>query len=140
VIDAAKASAAKSRRVFADSIDVLLTMLCDGDGIATSALVKLGIDCKTVVRSLREEVSRDDQSAAFLRMLETKCRGAAKWLGHEDIGAEHLLLALCEIRPNAATDVLMRLGVQPRDICQQVLQALGHDDDWQRWLADHPDM
>jgi hypothetical protein len=34
----------------------------------------------------------------------------------------------------------MRLGAQPRDICKEVLQILGHVDDWQRWLADHPDM
>jgi hypothetical protein len=38
------------------------------------------------------------------------------------------------------TDTLMRLGIQPRDVCQEVLHILGQQDDWQRWLADHPDM
>ena len=65
---------------------------------------------------------------------------AAKWLEHSYPGTEHLLIGLCQIRPSAATDILMRLGAQPRDICHEVLGVLGHQDDWQRWLADHPDM
>jgi len=51
-----------------------------------------------------------------------------------------LLLALCQLRPSAATDILTRLGAQPRDICNEVLQILGRGEDWQRWLADHPEM
>jgi hypothetical protein len=34
----------------------------------------------------------------------------------------------------------MRLGAQPREICENVLEILGHGDERQRWLADHPDM
>jgi hypothetical protein len=34
----------------------------------------------------------------------------------------------------------MRLGAQPRDICGEVLKLIGHEEDWQRWLADHPEM
>jgi hypothetical protein len=49
-------------------------------------------------------------------------------------------LALCQIRPSAATDILTRLGAQPRDICKEVLTILDHAEDWQGWLADHPDM
>jgi ATP-dependent Clp protease ATP-binding subunit ClpA len=89
---------------------------------------------------LRDEVSRDDTSGAFLTALQEKSMAEARWLGHRYVGTEHLLLALCEIRPSAATDVLMRLGTQPREICKEVLEILGHLDDWQRWLADHPDM
>ena len=77
---------------------------------------------------------------SFIRSLDAKSLAAAKWLGHNYAGTEHLLMALCQIRPSAATDILMRYGAQPRDICHQILGVLGHQDDWQRWLADHPDM
>ena len=140
IIETAKQAAAAARRVYIDSVDVLLAMLRESTGIAGRVLADLHVDVKTVARCLRDEVSRDEQSAAFLSALETKSLAATKWLGHNYAGTEHLLLALCQIRPSAATDVLMRLGAQPRDICKEVLEVLGHHDDWQRWLADHPEM
>lgn len=140
IIEAAKQAATSSHRVYIDSVDVLLAMLRESTGIAGQVLADLHVDVNTVTRCLRDEVSRDEQSAAFLSALEAKSLAATKWLGHNYAGTEHLLLALCEIRPNAATDILMRLGAQPRDICKDVLEILGHQDDWQRWLADHPEM
>jgi PII-like signaling protein len=140
ILEWAKQSAASSHRVFIDSVDVLLAMLRDVGGVAQRALASLRIDATTVERCLREEVSRDNPSDAFLEALEVKGAAEARWLDHHNVGAEHLLLALCEIRPSAATDVLMRLGAQPREICKEILEGLGHRDDWQRWLADHPDM
>jgi PII-like signaling protein len=140
VIVAAGESAAESRRVYVDSVDVLLAMLCEAKGVATKALKKLGVDCKSVERALRETVDRDENAAKFLRTLEAKAMNAARWLEDDYTGSEHLLLALCQIRPTAATDILTRLGAQPRDICAEVLNIIGHEGDWQRWLADHPEL
>jgi PII-like signaling protein len=140
VVDAARQSATETRRVFADSVDVLLAMCCESDGIANRALKNLGIDCKLLEHNLHDEVSRDEPTKAFLIRLEKRSRDAAKWLGDETVSTEHLLLALCELRPSTGTDVLMRLGALPRDICREVLTIVDHDDEWQRWMADHPDM
>jgi uncharacterized protein len=140
VIDAARQSATETHRVFADSVDILLAMCCESDGIANRALKNLGIDCTLLDRSLHDEVSRDEPTKAFLIRLEKRSRAAAKWLDDDKVSTEHLLLALCELRPSTGTDVLMRLGALPRDICREVLNIVGHDDDWQRWMADHPDM
>lgn len=140
VIVAARQSAGKSRRAYVDSVDVLLAMLCETRGIAENTLRALGVDCKSVERTLRDTVNRDERAAGYLRTLTEKSQAAAQWLSDEYTGAEHLLLALCQIRPSAATDILMRLGVQPRDISQEVLNTIGHEDDWQRWLADHPEL
>jgi PII-like signaling protein len=140
IIESARQAAVKSHRVYVDSVDVLLAMLRENTGVAWGVLAHLNVDVETVERCLREQVSRDEPSAAYLAALDAKSLAEAKWLDHNYAGTEHLLLALCQIRPSAATDVLTRLGVQPRDICKQVLDLLGHHDDWQRWLADHPDM
>jgi hypothetical protein len=93
-----------------------------------------------VTRTIQEEVSRDQPSKAFLTRLQKRGVAAAKWLGDDRISTEHLLLALCELRPSTATDTLMRLGAQPRDICREVLRIAGHENEWQRWMADHPEM
>jgi PII-like signaling protein len=140
IVESAQHSAAHSRRVFIDSVDVLLAMIAEQAGVAGNVLRHVGVDSAAVERSLRESVARDEPSNAFIRALDTKSIAAAKWLGHNYPGTEHLLIALCQIRPSAATDTLMRLGAQPRDICQEVLAVFGRHDDWQRWLADHPDM
>jgi uncharacterized protein len=140
IIESARQAAVKSRRVSVDSVDVLLAMLRENTGVAGGVLAHLNVDVETIEQCLRDQVSRDEPSAAYLKSLDVRSLAEAKWLGHDYAGTEHLLLALCEIRPSAATDVLTRLGVQPRDICKEVLDLLGHGDDWQRWLADHPDM
>jgi uncharacterized protein len=137
---AARESATEAKRAYVDSVDVLLTMLCEPRGIAIKALKHLGIDGKAVERTLRETVSRDEAAIGFLKALEARSMAAAKWLNDDFAGTEHLLLALCQIRPSAATDILMRLGAQPRDICQDVLNVTGHEGEWQRWLADHPEL
>jgi ATP-dependent Clp protease ATP-binding subunit ClpA len=140
ILTAARESATKSHRAYADSVDVLLAMLCETRGIAASALKALGLDCRIVERALRETVSRDEASTGYLKSLLVRSTAAAKWLDDDCIGTEHLLLAMCQIRPSAATDILTRLGAQPRDVCQEVLNVIGHDGDWQRWLADHPEL
>jgi len=140
IIELAKRSAADSHRFYVDSVDVLLSMLRDTMGVAGRVLANQHVAVGMVESCLQEVVNRDEQSATFLTALEEKSAAEAKWLGHDYAGTEHLLLALCQIRPNAATDILMRLGVHPRDICREVLQILGRRDDWQRWLSDHPDM
>jgi uncharacterized protein len=140
IIVAARESAAGSRRAYADSVDVLLAMLGETRGIAANALRALGIDCRLVQRTLHETVSRDEISAGYLKSLLAKSTASSKWLGDEFTGAEHFMLALCQIRPSAATDILTRLGAQPRDICQEILNSIGRDGDWQHWLADHPEL
>jgi PII-like signaling protein len=140
IIESAKQAAITSRRVYVDSVDVLLAMLRENTGVAGCVLAGLNADVETIEQCLRDQFSRDEPSAAYLKSLAVKSLAEAKWLGHNYAGTEHLLLALCEIRPSTATDVLTRLGMQPRDICKEVLELLGHHDDWQRWLADHPDM
>jgi PII-like signaling protein len=140
IISTAQRFAGGSRRAYIDSVDVLLAMLGEADGIAANVLRRLGVEPKAVERSLRESVTRDEPSNVFVITLDAKSLAAAKWLEHDYPGTEHLLLALCQIRPSAATDILTRLGAQPRDICGQILGILGHSEDWQGWLADHPDM
>src|SRR4051812_11898331 len=106
IMSTAQELATNSRRAYIDSVDMMLALLSEPKGIASRALTKMGIDCPIVEQTLRETVSRDETSKKFLEALEAKSTAAAKWLDHKVVGTEHLLLALCEIRPSAATDIL----------------------------------
>jgi uncharacterized protein len=140
IIESAKKEADRTHRGFVDSVDVLLALLGESGGVARRALKRFDVSITTIEERLREQVSRETPTDQFLTVLDEKSRNEARWLGSQSPGTEHLLLALCEIRPSAATDILMQLGIQPREICRTVLEFLGLGDDWQRWLADHPDM
>ncbi len=140
IITLARAQARQSHRGFVDSVDVLLAMIREPGGIAGHVLADLGIQSDTVEKCLRDEVSRESPTDNFLAQLYKNSVSEANLMRDRFVGTEHLLLALCETRPSAATDIFMRLGCQPRELCQDVLEILGRHDDWQRWLADHPDM
>ncbi|MCC7476073.1 MAG: DUF190 domain-containing protein [Pirellulales bacterium] len=138
LLQEAREAALQSHRAHTDSVDLLLAMLMDPRGITTKTFTQLGLDSRVLARALRETVSRDELPAAFIDDLKTLSILAAQWLNDEFAGVEHLLLALCQIRPTAATDILMRFGAQPRDVSQEVLNLMGREGEWQRWLADHP--
>src|SRR4051794_31744770 len=50
IMEVAQESAARSRRVYIDSVDMLLALLCESKGIASRAVSNMGIDCRTVER------------------------------------------------------------------------------------------
>ena len=69
------------------------------------------------------------------RLLSTT--SAATWLGHHYPGTEHLLLGICTVPHAHAYIVLDTLDLPPLSCCQDVLEILGHGDDWERWRRDH---
>jgi PII-like signaling protein len=66
IMNSAREAAAACRRVYVDSIDVLLALLRESKGIATRVLTRLNVDIASVERSLGEQVSRDEPSEKYL--------------------------------------------------------------------------
>jgi hypothetical protein len=52
---------------------------------------------------------------------------------------EHLLLAVCCLSNSRGARLLGELGKQPLQLCLFVLEILGRRDEWERWLAGHPE-
>src|SRR5204863_377280 len=77
VMNAAYESAGKSRRVYIDSVDMLLALLCESKGIASRALSNMGIECTIVERTLRETVSRDEPTPVFFETFTSIFFGCA---------------------------------------------------------------
>jgi len=107
---------------------LLLGLVHDGDGLAARALVSLGIPLVAVREKVKETVDHAERSNVALpfsprakKVLELALR-EAHLLGHDYIGAEHLLLALLREGDGPAPRVLVSLGTDLSQLRQRVLQ------------------
>jgi hypothetical protein len=53
------------------------------------------------------------------------------------VGTEHLLLGVCSLTDCKAVRLLSGIGKPPVELCQEVLELLGHGNEWNRWIAEH---
>src|SRR5579885_2073628 len=110
---------------------LLLGLIRESEGIAATALERLGVSLE-VVRSRVEEIigyggSSPSGHIPFTprakKVLELSLREALQ-LGHNYIGTEHLLLGLIREGEGVAAQVLVKLGADLNRVRQQVLQLL----------------
>ena len=138
-MDLASAEAAPRGDDSVDTVDVLVGMLREGkESIAWHVLshhcsVSVDVD---LVLAARQAVS--DVPDVGLAELVSQSLREAKWLNHNYVGTEHLLLAVCALVRSRAARLLATSGNSPVQICSHVLDILGHFE-LERWLADHPD-
>ncbi|GAA0725528.1 ATP-dependent Clp protease ATP-binding subunit [Dactylosporangium roseum] len=121
---------------------VLLGLLHEGErageggepGAATDALRHLGISLDAVRREVEDIVGTGRQapggsipfSPRAKRVIELALREALQ-LGHDHIGAEHILLGLIREGEGVAVQILIRLGASLGAVRAQVVRALsGH--------------
>jgi ATP-dependent Clp protease ATP-binding subunit ClpC len=113
---------------------LLLALVNEGEGVAAKALAALGIT-QEAVRQEAGEIIADGQTPPTGRIPFTPQAKKAMQLalretmhlGHSYIGTEHILLGLIRLGEGPATQVLVRLGVDPNRVRQQVIQVLhGH--------------
>ena len=112
---------------------LLNAMLSEPRGIAGNVLRERAVDAAAIEAATSACVEPD---AAFSE-LATAATSAAAWLGHHFPGTEHLLLGLCNLPHSHAYACLNALDIPPLTCCQDVLEILGHHDDWDRWQRDH---
>ncbi len=99
-----------------------------GDGLAVRALGSLGLDPDAVRQQVEEIIGRGEQEVTghmpftprAKKVLELSLREALQ-LGHEHIGAEHILLGLLREGDGVAAQVLVRMGTDLNQVRVQVL-------------------
>lgn len=137
VVDLASWEAAQWGDDSVDTVHLLVGMLREGQGVAGRVLTDLGIDVDTVVDA-HESVRKEPD--ASLAEVESRCLAEAKWFNHHYAGTEHLILGVCCLPGCRAAKLLANLGQPPIELCQVVVEILGHGGEWDRWLADHPEL
>jgi hypothetical protein len=137
IIDLASAEAAQRGDDSVDTVDILVGMLREGNGIAGYVLSHFDSIDVDLVLGARDSVCGDPD--VTLPNVESRSRMEAAWFDHRYPGTEHLLLALCCLNKSRGARLLAGLGKHPVQICSFVVDILGHTDRWERWLVDHPD-
>ena len=99
-----------------------------GDSLAVRALESLGLHPDAVRQQVEEIIGRGEQevtghmpfTARAKKVLELSLRESLQ-LGHEHIGAEHILLGLLREGDGVAAQVLVRMGTDLNQVRVQVL-------------------
>ena len=136
VVDLATTEAAQLGDTSVDTVHLLVGMLREGSGVAGSVLASHNIDAEAVLNSCR---SFSTDSDVTLPEVESRCLFEAEWLRHNDVGTEHLILAVCSFSDCWAASVLADIGTPPHEVCPDVLNLLGHEQNYEQWLADQPE-
>ena len=113
---------------------ILLGLIDEGQGVATTALTSMGINLEDMRQAVRDTIGRGAQppesghipfTPQAKKVLELSLRESMQ-LGHEYIGTEHILLALIREGGRAA-QLLAGAGVDLNRARQQVVELLyGH--------------
>ena len=114
---------------------VLLGLVEEGTGVTANVLRNLSIDLRKI-RTEVEKIIQTDPVAASLtpgklplavltKWTMEKAIAAARDLGHNYVGTEHMLLGLLDIPESLACTVLHQLGVSTQTVRQEVLRMLG---------------
>jgi ATP-dependent Clp protease ATP-binding subunit ClpC len=110
---------------------LLLGLIREGDGVAAEALESLGISLDAVRQQVEQIIGRGQQAPSghipftprAKKVLELSLREATQ-LGHDHIGAEHILLGLVREGDGVAAQVLVTLGADLNRVRQQVIRLV----------------
>ncbi len=110
---------------------ILLGLIDEGRGVATTALTSMGISLEEMRQAVQDSIGRGAQppesghipfTPQAKKVLELSLRESMR-LGHEYIGTEHILLALIR-EGGGAAQLLARAGVDLDRARQQVVELL----------------
>jgi ATP-dependent Clp protease ATP-binding subunit ClpC len=110
---------------------LLLGLIAEGEGVAATALERMGVDLGTVRRQVEEIIGHGEKAQSghipftprAKKVLELSLREALQ-LGHNYIGTEHILLGLVREGEGVAAQVLQKLGLQLQRTRDEVLALL----------------
>jgi len=114
---------------------ILAGLLKEGTGVAAEVLTANGVELSKLLQMIEELISiggdtlvaeRDGYSPRAQHILD-KSEEEARKLGYENIGTEHILLAIIKEGDCAATRLLNTLGVSLQKLFTDVIGAIGED-------------
>jgi len=135
IIDFASEEATRLGDDSVNTVHVLLGMLREGEGVAAKVLADFDVEADAVLNAYQPIRTQPDVTLAEI---ESRCLVEAEWFKHNYVGTEHLLLGICCLADCKAVKLLSSIGKPPVELCQLVVEVVGHGHEWNRWLTDHP--
>jgi Clp amino terminal domain, pathogenicity island component len=118
---------------------LLLGVLAQTGRPAVEAIGALGVTADAARAQVADALPRGESAAPVLRFMPRAKRvlgmsiGGARWMGHEDVLPEHVLLAILRDRESGGAQVVAELA-GPREVRTKVLEAL-FPDGVPEWIA-----
>ena len=112
---------------------ILLGILTEGNGVATSAIVGLGVALPTLGAALETRMAPGKQVSPYLDLPYTSrakkvlefAMAEARELHHQYVGTEHLVLGVLREGKTKAAAVLMEHGLPAGRVRAEILRLLG---------------
>ena len=130
VLALAHAEAERLRHITINTEHLLVGLIEEEGGTASTALRDLGLEVERVREMVERlspmgltETTTIELSKGAQQVLEFAIE-EARLLGHQFIGTEHLLLALTRSTEGQAVDVLKKLGVTPEQVRRQTRRLM----------------
>jgi len=136
VMECAKEEARRLRHNYVGTEHVLAGFAILGEGVAVTALQKLGVDLAELRLEIEKWVGLGPESLVVRnppytprvkKMLALAGR-QARLLDHQYVGTEHLLLGLIKENGGVAAQILKKHDVDYARARREVFQALGQED------------
>lgn len=133
VIILAKEEARRFNHDYIGTEHILLGLIREGEGVASSVLQKLGLSLENIRLEIEKlvqpgpatqiigDIPFTPRSKKALELAAEEARA----LGHNYIGTEHLLLGLIREGEGVASQVLMNLGLDLSKVRNEVMEILG---------------
>ena len=133
VVVAAQDEARTLSHDFIGTEHILLGLTREGHGVAASALQSVGISLEAVRQQVEQVIGRGQRAPSghipftprAKKVLEFSLRESQQ-LGHDHIGAEHILLGLIREGEGIAAQVLVGLGADLNRVRQLIELPDGH--------------
>lgn len=135
-------SAENMGHTYVGSEHILLGLIREGSGVASTVLKELGIQENDLEEILKREIgagskssiSTDDFTPRTKRILQIAVMQAAS-LGHNYVGTEHLLIAIIGESDSYAVRFLNELGASTRNIIEKISNTMGEKEQEDKFFS-----
>src|SRR5437016_1269987 len=130
----AKQEAVRLSHEYIGTEHILLGLIKEGSGVATTLLRDLDIDLRKIRVEIEKIAGPGTADFALFDELPQTPRAKkvieyaiqeARYLKHAHVGTEHLLLGLLREQEGVAAQILVNLGLSLKDVREGVLNFLG---------------
>jgi ATP-dependent Clp protease ATP-binding subunit ClpC len=136
VMELAKDEARRLRHNFVGTEHLLAAFAMLGEGVAVTALQKLGVDLAELRVEVEKWVGFGPETLVVTRPPYTPrvkktlalAGKQAKLLGHQYVGTEHLLLGILKENEGLGAQILKKHSLDYTQVRREIFQALGQED------------